>query len=408
MIDPNNPICRGFLRPDGRKGIRDKLLLIYTVDCSAHVAFKIAEALTGQGHDVEVIGQRSCHDHQNRVFALLAYCVHPNVGAVLAVGHGCESTSAEAIHAFAAENGRPSEWFTVHQAGGTRRGISQGVELARSLLERMRARRQPVDFYWRDLCVSAKCGGSDYTSGLTGNPLVGAVFDFIVDAGGTCLFAEMNEGLGLRDYFAGRAACAAAREELLAAYDKAERACRLGGRFFITPGNIRGGLTTIEEKSLGSAAKSGNRPVQGVLQIGQRPPWQGLWMFDETSDEVFEHSLDHEGNQGGDCAVLMLMNAAGCHMNYLVTGRGHVCGVGISPTLKITGNPDTYDKLRDDIDFSAGPLLTGELSIEAMRDRLLEHTARICRGQPTLADAQGHRENEMWSVAQAAGCTPGP
>ena len=400
MFDRISPLCTAYLRPDGRKGIRDKLLVIHTVDCSAHVAFCVAEELRRRGVEAEVIGQRSCFDHQVRIRALLSYCVHPNVGGVLLIGNGCESTSPEMIDAFARENGRPSRWFNLIDAGGTARGIARGVKFGEEIAAEMKAKAIRVPFFLSDLIVCGKCGGSDFTSGLAGNPLVGSLFDTVVDAGGTCLFAEMNEGMGLKDFFAGRGVDDAAKAEIAATYDKAERSCKLGGRFFISRGNVAGGLTTIEEKSMGAAAKSGSRPIQGVLKIGQQPPWKGLWLFDEVADEIYPHRIPAEGNQGGDCAILMLMGTAGCQISCLVTGRGHTCGVGLSPTIKITGNPRTFAAMDDDIDVNAGRLLTGETSMEELTEELLEYTAEVCRGRLTHAERHGHRENEMWSVAQ--------
>ena len=108
---------------------------------------------------------------------------------------------------------------------------------------------------------------------------------------------------------------------------------------------------------MSSYAKSGHRPIQGVLKIAQTPPRAGVWLFDELPDEYFAYRLPHEGNPGGDAAILMLLNSAGCHLNLLITGRGHTCGTGIAPTIKITGNPVTYERMKEDIDFNAGRAL---------------------------------------------------
>lgn len=192
-------IATGFLRPDGKKGIRNKLLILYTVDCSWHVATKIRTLLTADGHDADVVGQRSCSEHANRTALLKAYCNHPNVGAVLVVGHGCESTSAEALRDHARAVGRPAESFFIQEAGGTEGGIALGLQLAGKLLSRMERTAQPVPFYTSDLIIAGKCGGSDFSSGLAANPLVGLLFDRLADEGATCLFAEANEALGLRE-----------------------------------------------------------------------------------------------------------------------------------------------------------------------------------------------------------------
>jgi altronate hydrolase len=238
MIDRKQPLSMGYLRADGKKGIRNKLLVIYTVDCSAHVAFRVADGLVAKGIEAEVIGQRSCFDHQVRIRTLLSYCIHPNVGGVLVVGHGCESTDPEKIGAFALAHDRPARWYKQIDVGGTVPAIAKGVEAGEAIAIEMSKKVARVPLYLSDLIICGKCGGSDFTSGLAGNPLVGSLFDYVVDAGGTCVFAEINEGMGLKDFFVNRGIDDSAKAEIAATYDKAERVCRQGGRFFISPGNI--------------------------------------------------------------------------------------------------------------------------------------------------------------------------
>ena len=401
--DLKEPICQGYLRPDGKKGIRNKVLVIYTVDCSWHVAVKTSEYFMDNGHDVDVVGQHSCYHHQDRVRALLSFCIHPNVGAVLVIGAGCENTRPEDICAFARKHGRIAEYFFLQEVGGTEKGLAKAKEIVYSMIDRLEKETPRVPMYIDELVISGKCGGSDFTSGLAGNPLVGSLFDRLVDAGATCMFAEVNEALGLKEPFIERGVSEQAKKEIAEVFDKAEISCKMVNHFFIGRGNVEGGLTSIEEKSLSSSSKSGTRPIQGVLKVSQQPPRKGLWIFDETPDEFFRYKLPNESNKGGDCAVIMLMNTAGCQVNLLITGRGHCCGTGISPTIKITGNPRTYAKMSDDIDINAGQLLTGEKTMKEMTDELLECIIDVCRGKAANADRLGHRENEMWSVAQAFG-----
>jgi len=393
-------IANGYLRPDGSKGIRDKLLVIYTVNCSWHVAVKVREYWAQRGYDIDVVGQRSCQEHANKTEVLKAYCRHPNVGAVLVVGHGCEATSAEKLCQYARSCGRPAEFFFQQDAGGTEGSIELGVKLAEQLHAEMERARTVVPFYMSDLVVAGKCGGSDFSSGLAANPVIGELFDRLVDAGATCLFAEVNEAIGLREDLVSRGVDQQAKVQLAAVYDKAEEMCRLANQYFIRPGNMKGGLTTIEEKSMSSYAKSGHRPIQGVVKIAQTPKCNGLWVFDELPDEYFAYRLPHEGNPGGDSAILMLLNTAGCHLNFLITGRGHTCGTGIAPTIKLTANSEAYEKMRGDIDFDASTILRGEESMEAAGLRLQALMCSVCAGEPTLADRLDHRENEVWSIAQ--------
>ncbi len=393
-------ITDGYLRADGRKGIRNKILVIYTVDCAWHVAVKLREMFAGRQYDIDVVGQRSCQEHPNRTDMLKAYCRHPNVGAVLVVGHGCESTSAEELRNYARDCGRPAEYFFVQEAGGTRKSIELGSRFILQLYGEMERAAVRVPFCVRDLVIAAKCGGSDYSSGLAANPVIGRLFDRLVADGATCLFAEVNEAMGLREHLVARGKDAAARQALAKAYDKAEDSCRLANQFFLRPGNIEGGLTTIEEKSLSSYAKSGSNLIQGVVKIAQEPQSNGLWLFDESPDEYYAYRLAHEGNPGGDAAILMLLNTAGCHLNVLITGRGHTCGTGIAPTIKMTANAEVYRRMWEDIDFDASPVLRGTETMEESCGRLEELIYAVCAGMPTLADVLDHRENEIWSIAQ--------
>lgn len=384
------PIGRGYLRSDGKKGLRNKVLVIFTVDCSSFVAQKIGEYFRNLGEDVDVVGTRACEDNQLNIRRLLAYCVHPNVGAVLVVGNGCEFTRQDKICDFARENGRMAEWFYIQDVGGTVKGIEYGMRIVSGFLEKLKTQEQ-VDFYLKDLCLGGECGGSDFASGLAGNPLVGALFDDLVDIGAICIFEEMVEAIGLRDFLVNRGVDAKARQDIADTYDKTVHICKLSGQFSIAPGNMNGGLTTVEEKSMGATAKGGSRPIQGILKVAQRPPHAGLWMMDNLNDKAYDNSFIY----GGDAYSMMDLITLGTHFNLLVTGRGHTVSNPIAPTIKITGNPKTYEKLKDDIDINAGKLLLGKSTMEEMKKELLEYIIRLCNGGKTLGEKHGHCEAEF-------------
>jgi altronate hydrolase len=398
-VFPQTAVAQGFLRSDGKKGIRNKVLIIYTVDCSSHVAQRIADYFYNQGADVEAVGNRSCFDNQLNIRRLLAFLVHPNVGASLIIGHGCEYTQAKKLCIFAREEGRRfSEWMTVQEVGGTVKSIEAGKKIVSTLLEKLQdTPRSPL--YLSDLFFGAECGGSDFASGLAGNQLVGNFFDHVVDVGGTCVFEEVAEAIGLRDWLVNRAANKQARQELIDTYDKTVYRCQLSGQYSISPGNFDGGLTTIEEKSMGAVVKSGSRPIQGVLKIAQRPRKKGLWLLDASSDKDFGSGF----YGGGDAQGIMDMISLGTHFNFLVTGRGHVVGTPIAPTIKITGNPDTYRKMSDDIDINAGKLLIGEKTLAEMTAELLDRVLSFCSGEKTLAEKLGHHEGEIYGGYQIPG-----
>ena len=274
-MNNNLPVWEGYLRADGRKGIRNLVLVIYTVECAQFVAHAIAQGET----DVHVIGFPGCYDNQYAVRLMLALARHPNVGAVLSVGLGCEYTQPGKIAEVVRKSGRPAESFFIQDAGGTSKSIARGKEiLSRLRQEISEVKRVPMTL--ADLTVGCECGGSDGTSGLAGNPVVGAFFDRLVDAGGRAVFEETVEMIGLRNILGSRAANDQARKELTTAYDKAENYCKQVRQFSASPGNFAGGLTTIEEKSMGAFAKSGTRPIQGVIKVAEAPRGPGLWILD--------------------------------------------------------------------------------------------------------------------------------
>jgi altronate hydrolase len=257
-----------------------------------------------------------------------------------------------------------------------------------------------------DLTVGCECGGSDGTSGLAGNPTVGAFFDLLVDAGGCAVFEETVEMIGLREVMLSRAASPEAKQQLADAYDKAERYCRAVRQWSVSPGNFAGGLTTIEEKSLGAFAKSGTRPIQGVIRVAEQPRGPGLWILDSVPDE---HFMQFGYTNPNDTEGLMDLISAGAQIIVFVTGRGSVIGSPVAPLIKITGNSATFRAMQDDMDFDAGRVLTGELTLPQAGRELLELILRTAQGEPSKPEALDHREYFIMYKHQntpglAAGC----
>jgi len=375
----------GYLRQDGRKGIRNIVLVVYSVECASFVAQDIARG----EDDVHVIGFPGCYDNQYAIRLMLALCRHPNVGAVLSVGLGCEYTQPQKIAEVARASGRPADWFYIQESGGTRSSVERGKMTVRNLREQIRSAAITVPMTFSDLVVGAECGGSDGTSGLAGNPVVGAFFDRLVDYGGTAIFEETVEMIGLPHILQRRAASEAAAAELASAYDKAVRYCQAVRQYSVSPGNFAGGLTTIEEKSMGAFTKSGERPIQGVIRVAQAPPRPGLWILDSVPDD---HFMQFGYTNPNDTEGIMDLISAGSQIVLFVTGRGSVIGSPIAPLLKITGNAKTYERMAEDMDFNAGRVLTGELSLGNAADELLGLVAATAEGAQTRPEALGHRE----------------
>lgn len=357
MMNLTNYEWQGFLRPDGRKGIRNLVLVIYTVECAKHVAHQIA-----YGEDqTHVIGFPGCYDNPYAIRLMLALARHPNVGAALVVGLGCEFTRPAKLVEEIRKSERPAEWFYIQEEGGTAKSIHKGKTILNQLRQQIQAETPRTPMTIADLVVGAECGGSDSTSGLAGNPVVGRFYDSLVDAGGTAIFEETVEMIGLRSIMLDRAANDVAREQLAFAYDKAEKYCRSVQQYSIAPGNFAGGLTTIEDKSMGAFVKGGTRPIQGTVKVGEQPHRHGLWILDSVPDD---HFMQFGYTNPNDTEGIMDLIAAGSHIIMFITGRGSVIGAPISPLIKITGNKKTYQRMEGDMDFNASTVLTGKRTMQ--------------------------------------------
>lgn len=385
MSDWMNETWLGYQRKNGI-GIRNKVLIIYTVQCAEFVAQEIARRVNHD--DVDVIGFQGCCDNDYAVRMLIALLRHPNVGAVLSIGLGCEYVRPHTLAELAREEEKYAESFYIQENGGTKKSIEKGCVIVQEFLERLKdTPRCPMRV--KDLIIGAECGGSDFTSGLAGNAVVGKFFDCVVDAGGTAVFEEIMEAVGLKDYLVSRCESEKLKEEMAFTYDKMIAHCKYIHQYGISPGNFVGGLSSIEEKSMGSLAKSGSKPIEGIIKVSQKPAHAGLWMLDSTPDPYF---MSFGKTNPNDSEGLMDLISCGCHLVFLVSGRGSVIGSAVAPTFKITGNRETYEKMQDDIDFDASPCLLGEKSMEELAQDLWHEVAACCDGKMTCAEELGHKE----------------
>lgn len=376
----------GYQRKDGRLGIRNRVLVIYTVKCAEFVAQKIVER--ADHLDVELIGFPGCTDNQYAVNMLISMIRHPNIGAVLAVGLGCEYIQPEWLADIATKEGKLSHWMFIQKEGGTQTTIEKGLAWVEWALKQLQDTPR-AEMRLRDLVIGAECGGSDYTSGLAGNAVVGRFYDKLVDLGGTAIFEEIVEAIGLRDMLVKRGETEEVRQQLSYTYDKMLDYCKSVRQYSISPGNFAGGLSTIEEKSMGALVKSGSRPIQGVTKVAVPPTKPGLWLLDSTPDPYWmQFGITNPNDNEG----LMDLISCGAHIVFLVTGRGSVVGSAVSPCIKITGNHATFERMAEDMEFDASPILSGEKSRDAMAEELAVHVAEIASGVLTKSEAMGHKE----------------
>lgn len=376
---------KGYLRNDGRKGIRNVLVVVYTVECAHHVAREIARSF--EGRHIQVIGFPGCYPNDYARLMLERLCTHPNVGAALLISLGCECMDKNLLAATIRQSGRPTEVLTIQAVGGTRTTIEQGrawVQSTRALLDA----QSPVDMAVSELVVGTICGGSDGTSGITGNPAAGRAFDLLIGDGAACIFEETGELIGCEHIMAARANTAELGQSLIESVAKAARYYATLGYGSFAVGNATGGLSTIEEKSLGAYAKSGASPISGMLKPGTLPPRGGLYLLDVVPDGEVRFGFPNI-NDNSEIAELM---ACGAHVNLFVTGRGSVVGSAISPVIKICANPETYDRMADDMDVNAGRILRSEASIDEVGHEIRDLVVSLGEGARTRSEELGHQE----------------
>ncbi len=374
----------GYSRRDGRKGVRNTIVVAYLVECAHHVAREIASAY--RDHDVHVIGFPGCFPNEYAQRMIESLCTHPNVGAVLLVSLGCESFNRARLRRVIADSGRPVDALVIQRCGGTAATIAQGRQFIDGNLPVLEAaERMPMAV--DELVVGTVCGGSDGTSGITGNPAAGLSFDRLVAEGAACIFEETGELIGCEHVMADRATTPDLAAELRNAVAKAAAYYAHMGYGSFAPGNADGGLTTIEEKSLGAYAKSGASKISGMLKPGDQPPHGGLYLLDMVPDGEPRFGFPNI-NDNAEIAELM---ACGCHLTYFITGRGSVVGSAISPVIKICANPETYARMADDMDVNAGRVLSGT-PLSEVGDEIYDLTLAVAGGARTRSESLGHRE----------------
>jgi len=303
------------------------------------------------------------------------------------VSLGCESFNRHALEEQVRRTGRPVRTLVIQQAGGTRTTIQQGRQWLKHTLHEIQQTPR-VEMSLDELIVGTICGGSDSTSGITANPVIGRAFDLLIEQGAACIFEETGELIGCEHHMAGRAATPQLGQQLIESVAKAERYYATLGHGSFAPGNAAGGLTTQEEKSLGAYAKSGTAPIIGLLKPGEAPPAGGLYLLDMVPDGPVRYGFPNIN----DNAEAVDLIACGCHLILFSTGRGSVVGSAVSPIIKICANPHTYRRLQEDMDINAGQILESSATIQTVANELFERIQRTADGEPTCSETLGHQE----------------
>lgn len=372
MVAPDTFL--GYPRPDGRVGVRDRLLVLSTGGLTGPTARRIGAALAGSTvvclpHSSGLVGE----DERVHRAAVVDLATHPNVGAAVLVGDN-PPLMRDALAAVAAR-GTPHVGLTLDDCAHdaltlTDRAIRAGAELAVRISG---ARR--VEAPLSALMIGLECGRSDPSSGLVANPLLGLVTDAVVDAGGTAIIGETLEWLGAEHLLARRARTPAAAAAVLEAALRRERLAVAHGIDLTgsnpTPTNIAAGLSSIEEKSLGAVAKSGSRAIEGLVRYGERPPGPGLWTMDASAYAP---------------KSVTGFVAAGAQVVLFTTGVGNSYCSAISPTVKVSANPDTCAALGQQLDFDAADAFRGRVGLEEAGAALLARVLAVASGRSTWGE----------------------
>jgi len=381
----NSPQLQGFLRSDGRKGIRNRIVVAYLVECAHHVAREIVDCFKGQ--PVHLIGFGGCYPNAYADRMMTKLCTHPNVGGALLLSLGCESFNRHRLAEEIAKTGRPVSTVVIQQTGGTRKSIDGGAAWVEQALKQIaEVPRAPLGV--DELVVGTVCGGSDATSGISANPAVGRAFDMLVKQGASTIFEETGEMIGLEDVMSARAVTPELGHELKASVEKAAYYYQQMGHASFAPGNAEGGLTTIEEKSIGAYCKSGDSPISGLIKPGDVPRNGGLYLLDVVPDGEPKFGFPNI-NDNAEIAELI---ACGSHVILFTTGRGSVVGSAISPVIKICANPETYERMSDDMDVNAGKILRLEASVDEVGEEIYKKVLEVASGTQSCSESLGHQE----------------
>lgn len=369
----------GYRRTEGRPGIRNHVLILPTCACGSESSRIVASQVRGA---VNIVFNTGCSDvaanTEMSQKVLTGFACNPNVYGVVIIGLGCETVPHRKLkEKIRAMTGKPVVSFGIQEEGGTLKTIEKAVRAARDMAQEAGMQQKEL-FDASEFFLGIECGGSDATSGIASNPAVGELSDILVDMGATSMMSESIEWIGGEHVLAKRAVNREIQNQIIdvcEAYEKhleaAGQDCRAGQP---TPGNKAGGLSTLDEKSLGCIRKGGTRPIQEVLEQAKRPTKKGAIVMDTA---------------GYDISSVTSMVAAGCQAVIFTTGRGTPTGNAIVPVLKVTANGRTYAWMEDNMDIDLSPIIRGEKTYQEMGREMVDTIHDICNGKLTKAEAYG-------------------
>lgn len=372
----------GYPRPDGKAGVRNHILILPASVCASDTTRIIASQVAGA---VTFHNQNGCaqvaSDQQLTMDVMAGFAANPNIYGTVVVSLGCENCQMDlVVEAIRERTNKPIQSVVIQEVGGTLKSIALGVRCAKEMAQAASMLRRQA-FPLSKLIIGTECGGSDPTSGLAANPLVGALSDRLVAQGGTSILSETTEFIGAEHILARRAKNAAVKQQIYNIVHRYEKALQRVGEEIRegnpSPGNKAGGLTTLEEKSLGCIHKGGHSTINAVFDYAKPVTETGLVIMDTP---------------GNDPSSVAGMVAGGAQIVVFTTGRGTPTGNPIAPVLKITGNKLTYAKMLDNLDFDASPLIYGPQTMEELSEQLLTQVLETANGKLSKAEALGYME----------------
>ena len=375
----------GYRRPDGRVGVRNKVLILPASVCASDTTRIIAQQVTGS---VTFNNQQGCAqvapDQQLTMDVMAGYAANPNIYGTVVVSLGCENCQMDlVVDAIRQRTNKPLKQVIIQESGGTLKAIDKAVRYAKEMVEEA-SLLQKEKFPISELILGTECGGSDPTSGLAANVLIGQLSDLLVQAGATSILSETTEFIGAEHILARRAATPEVRDRIFEIVHRYEKALQMVGEEVRkgnpSPGNKAGGITTLEEKSLGCIHKGGHSPVMEVYDYAKQvEAKKGLVIMDTP---------------GHDPSSVAAMVAGGAQVVVFSSGRGTPTGNPIAPVIKITGNRITYANMIDNIDVDASPLIYGG-DLKEMGDELLKLLVEVASGKQTKGESRGYTERAL-------------
>jgi altronate dehydratase large subunit len=369
----------GFQRENGTVGTRNLVGIFSTVVCANEVVSAVARQVGGTA---AFLHQQGCcqtpMDVDRVTNTLMGLGSSPNLASVLLISLGCESTAVDRVAEAIRSAGKKTEIVVIQEAGGYAKAVARGQLVAQQMvMEASSTTRVPCPA--GDIVLGLKCGSSDTTSGLSANPALGVASDLVVEAGGVSILGEVTEFIGAEHLLAEHARDEKTATQIMDLVLRMENRAKSvgcdmrGGQ--PTVGNIKGGLTTIEEKSLGAIAKAGHASIQAVYEYGEHPRQKGLVVMDSP---------------GREPELLTGLAAAGCNVIAFTTGRGAPQGFPFVPVCKITGNRKTWETLQDHMDISVADVVDGQETLQEAGRRILDEILRVASGRMTKAEIIGY------------------